>query len=96
VPQRDYSRFQQNVIKRYYENRDQIDEQKLGELVTSLYLATPKQAAKKWETVPDLLRRLNVPESRIENIMTKQDAALLATVVEDLQKGLIQPKKKPS
>lgn len=94
MSQREYSRFQQNVIKRYYDNRDQIDEQKLGELVTSLYLATPKQAAKKWESVPDLLRRLNVPESRIENIMAKQDAAILATVVEDLQKGLIQPKKK--
>ncbi len=94
MAERDYSRYQQNVIKRYYENRDQIDEQKLGELVTSLYLATPKQAAKKWESVPDLLDRLSVPASRIAHIMEKRDPTLLATVVEDLQKGLIPKKKK--
>lgn len=94
MAEREYSRHQQNIIKRYYDNRDQIDEQRLSELVTSLYLANPKQAAKKWEGVPDLLRRLSVPESRIEHIMEKQDATLLATVVEDLQKGLIPQKKK--
>ena len=94
MTERDYSRYQQNIIKRYYDNRDQIDEQKLSELVTSLYLASPKQAAKKWEGVGDLLRRLNVPESRIQNILDKKDAAILATVVDDLQKGLIPKKKK--
>ncbi len=94
MAEREYSRYQQNIIKRYYDNRDQIDEQRLSELVTSLYLANPKQAAKKWEGVPDLLQRLSVPESRIAHIMEKQDVTLLAGVVEDLQKGLIPQKKK--
>lgn len=96
MAERDYSRYQQNVIKRYYENRDQIDEQKLGELVTTLYLANAKQAAKKWEAVPDLLKRLSVPESRIDHIMQKKDVTLLAGVVEDLQKGAIPRKKQDS
>lgn len=94
MAEREYSSYQQKVIKRYYDNRDQIDEQKLSELVTSLYLATPKQAAKRWETAEKLLERLDVPESRIEHIMNKKDPAILATVVEDLQKGLIPKKKK--
>ncbi|MCA8982248.1 MAG: hypothetical protein KDA76_00685 [Planctomycetaceae bacterium] len=93
MAEQEYSRYQKNIIKRYYENRDQIDEQRLSELVTSLYLASPRQAAKKWEGIPDLLRRLSVPESRIEHIMNKQDITLLAGVVEDLQKGLIPRKK---
>lgn len=93
---RDYTRHQQNIIKRYYDNRDQIDEQRLSELVTSLYLASAKQAAKKWESVPELLARLNVPQSRIDNVVSKKDSALLATIVEDLQKGKIPKKKKTS
>ena len=38
-----YSKYQQKVIQRYYENREQIDEQRLSELVTSLYLAEKKK-----------------------------------------------------
>ena len=93
MAEQEYSRYQKNIIKRYYENRDQIDEQRLSELVTSLYLASPRKNKKKWEGIPDLLRRLSVPESRIEHIMNKQDITLLAGVVEDLQKGLIPRKK---
>ncbi len=94
MAEREYSRHQRKVIQRYYDNREQIDEQRLSELVTSLFLATPKQAIKRWETAEDLMRRLEVPESRIANIMQKKDVAILATVVEDLQKGLIKKKKK--
>ncbi|MCG6156234.1 hypothetical protein [Rubinisphaera margarita] len=92
MAERDYSRYQQNIIKRYYDNRDQIDEQKLSELVTSLYLASPKQAEKKWETARKLLERLEIPDTRVEHIMEKKDPAILAAVVDELQKGLIKPK----
>ena len=44
MAKREYSKFQQGVIRRYYENREQIDEGKLSELVTSLYLAESKAA----------------------------------------------------
>jgi len=94
MAKQEYSRHQKKVIQRYYDNREQIDEQRLSELVTSLFLATPKQAVKRWETAEDLMRRLEVPESRIANIMKKKDVAILATVVEDLHKGLIKKKKK--
>lgn len=94
MAQRDYSQHQRKVIQRYYDNREQIDEQRLSELVTSLFLATPKQAVKRWETAHEIMKRLEVPESRIANIMKKRDPAILATVVEDLQKGLITKKKK--
>ena len=40
---RDYTPHQQKIIKRYYDNREQIDEQRLAELVTNLYLASDKK-----------------------------------------------------
>ena len=33
---REYSSYQKKVIQRYYDNRDQLDHQKLSELVTNI------------------------------------------------------------
>jgi hypothetical protein len=93
----EYSKYQKKVISRYYENRDQIDEQRLGELVTNLYLATTdKQRAKHWETAQSAMTRLGVPAQRIEHVVASQDPAVLAAVVEEIQRGvlkLVKPKK---
>ncbi len=86
---RDYTPYQKEVIRRYYENRDQIDEQRLSELVTSLFLAEGKKKARLWEQAEKIMRRLNVPESRVRHVVQSGDPAILAAVVEDLQKGLI-------
>lgn len=90
VADKEYSRYQKQVIKNYYDNREQIDSGRLSELVTSLYLASEKKAAKMWETAGELMERLNVPKSRIEHILATKDPAILATVVEDLNSGKIK------
>jgi hypothetical protein len=91
---RNFSPSQQKIIKRFYDNRDQLDEQHLAENVTNLYLATgEKQKAKIWKTVEEMMGRLGVPESRIKHILDKKDPAILAEVVKDLQSGKI---KKPT
>ena len=87
---RNNSAFQQKVIKRYYDNKDQIDEQRLSELVTNLYLAPPKKQAKMWESAEELMTRMKLPASRIAHVMETKDAAVLAKVVEELQKGVIK------
>ena len=79
-----HTKFQQGVIKRYYENREQIDEQRLSELVASLYLAEGKKRAKLWESAEELMLRLKVPKSRVERVMQANDPALLAEVVKDI------------
>jgi hypothetical protein len=84
-----YSKYQQNVIKRYYDNREQIDEQRLAELVTSLYLANGKKRDKLWESAKDVMIRLKVPESRVEHVIETADPAILAEVVKDIQNGSI-------
>jgi len=91
VAKREYTKYQQQVIKRYYDNREQIDAQRLAELVTSLYLASEKKAGKMWETAGEIMERLKVPESRIKHVLEQKDPAILASVVEDLNAGKIQP-----
>jgi hypothetical protein len=87
MSQRDYSPHQQKIIKRYYDNREGIDSQRLAELVTNLYLASDKKAKKLWVTAEGILARLKVPKTRIEHIMKSADPAVLAEVVQDLESG---------
>jgi len=88
---KDYTAYQKKVISRFYDNRDQIDEQRLGELVTSLYLGKPgKQLEKLWGSVQEAMERLKVPESRITHIMEKRDPAILAEVVKELNNGTLK------
>jgi hypothetical protein len=86
---RDYTNHQKKIIKRFYENRDQIDHQKLSELVTNLYLAEGKKRDKLWESAREVMTRLKVPPTRIEHVMKTADPAILAEVVNDLQAGRI-------
>lgn len=85
----EYSKYQQDVIRRYYENRDQIDFQKLSELVADLYLADGKKRARLWERAQEIMLRLEVPESRVEHVVGTDDPSILAEVVNDLQAGRI-------
>jgi RNA polymerase-interacting CarD/CdnL/TRCF family regulator len=85
-----HTNYQKGVIRRYYDNREQIDEGRLSELVTNLYLASEKKQEKMWQTAEDLMQRLEVPESRIAHVVKTGDPAILAEVVKDLQSGKIQ------
>ena len=88
----EFSKHQKKVIGRYYENRDQIDETKLSELVTNLFLAEGKKRAKLWKSAEQIMERLKVPASRISHVLETDDPAILAEVVNDLQAGRI-PRK---
>lgn len=92
---RDYSSYQKKIISRFYDNREQMDEQRLCELVTNLFLATGKKRANFWITAREAMERMDVPQSRIDHIVSSDDPALLAEVVKDLQAGKIPkiPKK---
>jgi hypothetical protein len=89
MPDRNYSSHQQKIIKRYYDNRDQMDDQRLSELAAELYLASDKKKVKLWESARELMTRLGVPASRVEHVVKTADPAILAEVVKDLQAGKI-------
>jgi hypothetical protein len=92
---KDYSNYQKKIIKRYYDNRDDIDFVRLGEIATDLYLASGKKTERLWKQASELMARLNVPPTRLAHVMKTANPALLAEVVNDIQKGLIRPAEKP-
>lgn len=79
-----YSRHQQGIIKRYYQNLDAIQLQKLSELVTELYLAEGKKAERLWKNVGAIMEKIGVPMPRVTLLLEKKDPALLASLVNEL------------
>lgn len=80
----DYTAHQQKIIKRYYENIDQIALQRLAELVGDLYLATGKKRDKVWESAVACMRKLGVPQARIDHLTTQKKPEMVATLVKEL------------
>ena len=80
----DYTRHQQGIIKRYYQNIDKIQLQKLSELVTELYLADGKKKEKLWQTAATTMQKLKIPKSRIDHVVSKKDLNLLAGLVKEM------------
>ena len=78
------SPYQQRVIKDYYQNRDAIMLQRLGEMVTDLYLAEGKARARLWKRIAGALENLHVPAPRIEHLVQTDDPALLAKLCKSL------------
>lgn len=87
---RDYSPHQTKIIKRYYDNRDAIDDQRLAELVTNLYLSDGKKAEKMWGTAQQIMERMELPATRIQHVIASKDPAVLARVVEELENGKLK------
>jgi hypothetical protein len=91
----EYSNHQKKIIKRYYDNRDDIDFLRLSEIATDLYLAEGKKTDRLWKQAAEIMTRLSVPPSRIAHVLKAANPAVLAEVVNDLQKGAIRPAPKP-
>ena len=80
----DYTRHQQGIIKRYYQNIDKVAWQRLSELVGELYLASGKKLEKLWASAVNFMKKLEVPQSRIDHILEKKDVESLAKLVKEL------------
>ncbi|HJZ58341.1 MAG TPA: hypothetical protein VKE74_25590 [Gemmataceae bacterium] len=80
----DYTRHQQKIIKRYYQNLDQIALQRLSELVADLYLAEGKKRDKLWESAAGCMQKLKVPQQRIDHLLAQKDPKMLARLVSEL------------
>jgi hypothetical protein len=82
MPQR--SNYQDRIIRNYYQNRDDIMLQRLGDLVTDLYLAEGSAKTRLWKRVADALAKLKVPKDQIQNIVRSENPALVATLLKKL------------
>jgi hypothetical protein len=80
-----YTRYQQGIIKRFYQNQDGIQLQRLSELVTDLYLAEGKKLDKLWQTAAGLLEKMGVPAARVQHIVAARKPELIANLVKEMQ-----------
>ena len=79
-----YSKYQQNIIKNYYENRDAIALQRVQELVTERYLSEGKKRQRHWEQVKLHLGKLGVTPAQIDQLVAQDKPELVAAIVQDL------------
>ncbi|MEC8557274.1 MAG: hypothetical protein VXZ82_19905 [Planctomycetota bacterium] len=81
MSEKNYSKYQQNVIRRYYENADNIGLQRAQELVTELYLAEGKKRQKVWDSLAKSLSKAGVPQKTIDHLRAQDDPALVAELL---------------
>jgi hypothetical protein len=74
--------YQEKIIKRYYENRNDIMQQKLSEMITDLYLAEGKKRTQIWKRIAAALTNLGVEPVRIEHLIAADNPSLLAEFLE--------------
>ncbi len=72
------SRYQEKIIKNYYQNRDAIGLQKAQEAVTELYLSEGKKRATVWKRLVSHLEKIGLPPSQIEHLRESDDPEMVA------------------
>ena len=86
MAQKTRSKYQKGVISRYYDNLDTIMLQKLGELVTELYLAeTEKKKNQLWDRAHKAMIKLKIKPAIISHIMKTRSPEILAKNLQDWQ-----------
>lgn len=81
----DFTPYQQKIIKRYYNNQDTLQRQRLAELVSELYLAEGKKRERIWQNVAAAMQKLGLPQARIDHLVKQGNPALVAEVVKELE-----------
>ena len=80
----EHSKYQQKVIRNYYENRDTLALQRVQELVTDLYLSQGKKREKHWDSLALHLGKLGVKPDVIAHLRAQDKPELVASLVKKL------------
>ena len=80
----EYSKYQQKVIKNYYDNRESISLQKVQEFVTELYLSEGKKRKTYWQRISGHLQKLGVDQKTIDHLVSEDKPELVAALVKKL------------
>ena len=85
MAKQDFTPYQQGIIKRFYEHRDTLALQKLGELVSDLYVATSEaKIARGWKAVHKQLLAAGVHQHQAQSIVGDRDLGALAKLLSEL------------
>ena len=80
------SKYQQNIIRNYYDNRENISLQRAQEIVTELYLSEGKKREKYWKSLEGHLLKLGVKQQAIDRLIAQNDPMQVAKLDEKLGK----------
>ena len=78
------TRYQERIIRNFYENREGIALQRAQELVTELYLTEGKKRSKHWEQLAGHLQKLGVAQVTIDHLVAQDKPELVATLIKKL------------
>ena len=83
---RHLSDYQRGVVKRYYKHRDHLMTQKLGEIVSDLYLCAggEKKAVRMWKSARTALLNAGANGARVEKLIADRDLEELARLVGEI------------
>ena len=74
-----YTPYQQKVIRRFYENKDLRLIQKLGELVSNLYVETnEKKRESGWKRIKEILIDLKVHPHEVEFLTKDKNLTVIS------------------
>jgi DNA-binding ferritin-like protein (Dps family) len=58
--------------------------QRLGDLITDLYLAEGKSRLRLWKRVGELLEKLKIPQERVQHLVGSDNPTLVANLLKEL------------
>ncbi len=80
-----YTQYQKKVIKSFYDNKDTRLVQKLGELVSNLYLETnEKKVETGWKKIKKMLTDINVHPGEVEYLTKDKNLSVISKKLDEL------------
>jgi murein endopeptidase len=80
-----HTAHQKGIIQRYYENKSDINTQKLSEIVSDLYLEESAAKQKRlWASAETALLNLGAKKEQVEQVVAERNLAALAKLAEKL------------
>ncbi len=93
----DLSNHQSKIVKRYYDNQDNILSTRLAELVSELWLAEDKKKQTAlWGKAQVVLMKLGVDATRVGKVVKDRDLEALAKLAQQASAGGLAPAGKGS
>jgi hypothetical protein len=80
-----YTKYQQKAIRNFYDNKDLRLVQKLGELVSNLYLETSeKKKETGWKKIKKMLTDLKVHPGEVEYLTKEKNLSVISKKLDEI------------
>ncbi len=80
-----YTQYQKKVIRNFYDNKDLRLVQKLGELVSNLYLETSeKKKETGWKKIKKILTDLKVHPGEVEYLTKDKNLSMISKKLDEI------------